>query len=872
MKEILISALNIDDYLSYQNGNLFISFNIDEVEQENIQSNYQEYQNSKIYNIAKNSGNLDYFNKIVTSFENFKAFLRDDTVMIDYTYLWDFICKPNTKLFEQGINLVILEINELNETVNFVCPTNHYSSETYKATRPTLMIIKKGNYYEPIYSYRNEEKRLKVIQTFTEMDPKLPKSIRALFKKIIKPLMLKTCLPLESMPNKYNFKHPFILNNLISELNKLEYTIINQVVNFESKVIGLVCQDSNTNSGFVPCYPSAINYTYPYVLMNEDDLFNNYNDTVQFLNNLYNKSKGSIKCRPVFKLVEDDMVVGVLTETNQFVQINSYEKLSGIKDNLDELEYNDYYNADKKTLLSNDVDSERIEIINKIKIETNLYNAFRNTIRILLNDFKNLNLREKIEEEIKSPFILYNEKLRSINAYLRELVDDKIKFVKDYEYNAMVVSEISTCIMNEQSKCFPNTSCQLGEDGICQLTIPKKNLINEKNSNENFYYDKMSDELIRYNRIKTFLFQPQTYLSFGSLGYNLRDDEIILIQSLLDKEYFEGLIPAVINKYVKNNNYDDAEPLESQVYDNNIKLNNQLANIQENEVEGVDIVKEKITSTFWKKCFPTSFNELIYEDKNKKENITYSGFYMLSDLIKLQTSNILSVGQIRLELLQEYFKYLNKYENQIVDILISEGKKTLGDQVKAKTMDFTHFIYNEDYYVTNFDVWLLLEKYRIPSIFISSKQILQSSNEEKVFVAYGDKEDNFCFIVTPLVKIDTAPKYKLIQNAEDSVVFPLNVVQDSCIDSITNAFDSKITVEDFIQSFIRENVAKKRKPTAKKRNETIIIEREDDDPIIQIQVEAEDKKENAKTKKQRNRGVVFTKKNKKRLLIIEDDE
>ena len=872
MKEILIDALNIDDYLTYQNGNLFINFNLDDLEQENNTSDYQEYQNSKIYNIAKNTGNLDYFSKIVASFENFKAFLRDDTVMIDYTYLWDFISKPNPKLFEQGVNLVILEINEFNETVNFVCPTNHYSSETYKATRPTLMIVKKGNYYEPIYSYRNEEKKLKVIQTFTEMDPKLPKSIRALFKKIIRPLMLKTCLPLESMPNKYNFKHPFILNSLIAVLNKLGYTIINQVVNFENKVIGVVCQDLNTKKGFVPCYPSAINYTYPYVLMNEDKLFVSYNDTIDFLNNLYNKSKGTIKCRPVFKVVESDSVVGLLTETNQFVQISNYEKLSSIQDSLDELEYSDYYNADKTTLLSNDVDSERIEIINKIKIETNLYNAFRNTIRILLNDFQNLNLREKIEEEIKSPYILYNEKLRSINAYLRELVDDKIKFVKDYEYNEMIVSEISTCIMNERSKCFPTTSCQVSEDGVCQLTIPKKNLINDKNNNETFYYDKMADELIRYNRIKTFLFQPQTYLSFGNLGYNLRDDEIILIQSLLEKEYFEGLVQAVINKYVKNNNYDDVEPLESQVYDNNMKLNNQLANIQENEVEGVDIIKEKISSTFWKKCFPSDFNEVIYENKNKKEHVTYIGFYVLVDLIKLKTSNILSVGQVRLELLQEYSKYLSKYETQIVDILISEGKKTLGDQVKAKTMDFTHFIYNEDYYITNFDMWLLLEKYKIPSVFISSKPILQANNEEKVFVAYGDKSDSFCFIVTPLIKIDNAPKYKLIQNAEDSVVFPLNVIQDSCIDSMTNAFDKKISVEDFIQSFRRENVVKKKKTVAKKRNETIIIEKEDDDPIIQIQVEVEDKKENAKTKKQRNRGVVFSKKNKKRLLIIEDDE
>jgi hypothetical protein len=872
MKEIIISALNIDDYLNYQNGNLFISFNVDHINNVDKEPNYEEYKNSKIYNIAKNSDNLDYFNKIVLSLENFKDFLRDDTVMVDYTYLWDLICKPNTKLFQQGINLVILEINEFNESINFICPTNHYSSETYKARRPTLMIIKKGNYYEPIYSYRNEEKKLKVVQTFTEYDPKLSKSIRALFKKIIKPLILNTCLPLESMPKKYSFKHPFILNNLISELNRLEYTIITQVVNFENKVIGVVCSDQNSR-GFIPCYPSAINYTYSYTLMNEDGLFNNYLETIHFLNNTYNKSKGKIKCRPEFKVIEENMVIGVVTETNQFVQLTNAENLSRINDNLEELEYNDFYNADKKILLSNEVDDERIEIINKIKIETNLYNAFRNTIRILLNDFKNIDLREKIEEEIKTPYILYNEKLSNINAYLKELVDDKIKFVNDYDYNSMIVSEISTCIMNEKSKCFSSSSCNVDENaGTCQLTIPKKNLINEKNNNKHFYYDKMADELIRYNRIKTFLFQPQTYLSFGNLGYNLRDDEIILIQSLLTSEYFDGLVPAVINKYVTNNTYDNVEPLISQVYDNNIKLDNQLADLEENENEGVKISKEKITSTYWKKCFPSSFVELVYQDKSKKENINYCGFYLLCDLIKSKTSSVLSIGQIRLELLQEYLKYSNKYESQIIDILISEGKKTLGDQVKAKTMDFTHFLYNEDYYITNLDVWLLLEKYKIPSIFISSKPILLSNNDNKTFVAYGEKTDDFCFIVTSLVKTDVAPKYKLIQNSEDSIYFPLKIIEDQCVDSITNAFENKISLEDFLQTFSKDNVSKK-KQIAKKRNDTIILQKEDDDPTVEIQVNVEDvKKERARTKKQQKRGVVISKKNKKRLLITEEDE
>ena len=871
MKEIIISALDIDDYLNYQNGNLFISFNVDDVNSVDKQANYEEYTNSKIYNIAKNSDNLDYFNKIVLSLENFKDFLRDDIVMVDYTYLWDLICKPNIKLFQQGVNLVILEINEFNESINFICPTNHYSSETYKARRPTLMIIKKGNYYEPIYSYRNEEKKLKVVQTFTEYDPKLSKSIRALFKKIIKPLILNACLPLESMPKKYGFKHPFILNNLISELNRLEYTIITQVVNFENKVIGVICIDQDKR-GFIPCYPSGVNYTYSYTLMNEDDLFNNYFETIHFLNNTYNKSKGRIKCRPEIKIIEDDMVIGVLTETNQFVQLSNAERLSQINDDLEELEYNDFYNADKKTLLSNELDDERIEIINKIKIETNLYNAFRNTIRILLNDFKNIVLREKIEEEIKTPYILYNEKLSNITAYLKQLVDDKIKFVKDYDYNSMVVSEISTCIMNEQSKCFPNTSCNLGENGdVCQLTIPKTNLINDKNNNKHFYYDKMADELIRYNRIKTFLFQPQTYLSFGSLGYNLRDDEIILIQSLLTSEYFDGLIPAVINKYVTNNTYDNVEPLITQLYDNNIKLDNQLANLEDYENEGVKISKEKITSNYWKKCFPSSFVELVYEDKNKKENINYTGFYLLSDLIKSKTSTVLTIGQVRLELLQEYLKYLNKYESQIIDILISEGKKTLGDQVKAKTMDFTHFLYNEDYYITNLDAWLLLEKYKIPSIFISSKPILQSNNDDKIFVAYGEKTDELCFIVTSLIKTDIAPKYKLIQNSEDSILFSLKIIEDQCLDSITNAFENKITLEEFLQTFSKDNTLKKK--VAKKRKDTIILQKEDDDPIVEIEVNLEDvKKDKARTKKQQKRGVVISKKNKKRLLIIEEDE
>ena len=43
-------------------------------------------------------------------FNNFIKYLDSDDNYIDYTYLWDIICKANKKLFPEGINLIILEI------------------------------------------------------------------------------------------------------------------------------------------------------------------------------------------------------------------------------------------------------------------------------------------------------------------------------------------------------------------------------------------------------------------------------------------------------------------------------------------------------------------------------------------------------------------------------------------------------------------------------------------------------------------------------------------------------------------------------------------------------------------------------------------
>ena len=39
------------------------------------------------------NSNTRCFSRIVSAYENFIDYLRDETITIDYTYVWDLICK-----------------------------------------------------------------------------------------------------------------------------------------------------------------------------------------------------------------------------------------------------------------------------------------------------------------------------------------------------------------------------------------------------------------------------------------------------------------------------------------------------------------------------------------------------------------------------------------------------------------------------------------------------------------------------------------------------------------------------------------------------------------------------------------------------------
>jgi hypothetical protein len=188
-------------------------------------------------------------------------------------------------------------------------------------------------------------------------------------------------------------------------------------------------------------------------------------------------------------------------------------------------------------------------------------------------------------------------------------------------------------------------------------------------------------------------------------------------------------------------------------------------------------------------------------------------------------------------------------------------------------------LYTDNYFLTTFDLWLLVQKYKIPTIFISQKFILQTKYEKHAFVGYGNRNDDFAFILIPGFRPETVPVFRLVQSVKGDAFISLNKLDSGCVDKIYEAIDNKISVDEYLEGFKKttKTTYKKKKPMGliiesdsdseknvnTKKREIII---EENSPATPEKVV---KKKKAQTKRAKSIGKTQTKKNVKASIIIE---
>ena len=782
MCNIVKQAISIDLFLKYQNGSLASIFkpqtyNMDDIDP----TKYESSQFLQRLDMG-NDMHIEYIHDTIAAYENFISFLTNESSYIDHTYLWDIVCSPNPKLFQTGCNLAIMRIREVDITddIEILCPTSVYSSILYDMRKETIILLKHDDYYEPIYLFdsivdsvdaskkkdKTNKREMNIKKTFLE-DASIHNIKEVL--QIIRNSIQKYCSPQSSMPRIYKFKRPMPVETLKIIFLKYKFEIKNQVLNYQGKTVGFWIK-ARDDGVFVPCLPSSQLPDIPIKFIDDDTLWNDYKTTRDRLKKIHSITNGEISCRPKFKVLEDGLVIGLITETNQFLMISTpTENIDS--DGIPAINDENYIIADKIITQTKVQDERRIKTIKMISLETQFYTAFRTTIRALLNRIENKNYKQQLNEIIENPRYLYKSKLETIERILRRISSKAISFKSFDEQTLLSLDEITDCFWNANDKKY----CIIQKSGEAQIIIPEKHLISGLN-NKNIYFSRCADELIRYKRIQLFMMDAKMYLNITNTEYKINPDEMIMLESLLTAEYFKSIEPYEHGKTTKIT-YEIANPIITQKYNNEITIESQremlMADKSKEDMQdiiGIECIRKNIPiigkpNSEWRSFFPKSATETELNSTVK------CSYYPIISIYTIIYNIQMTVEQVKQALANEYAKYTEKYQDGILNILRKQGKRDMINNIINGKYTLETAIASEVYYLTNLDLWVLAEGLKLPIILFHQKKLkhlLDSVNWLKLTNAENPQHQEFYFIRVPTEQDNIGnylPQYNIVKPA-----------------------------------------------------------------------------------------------------------
>ncbi len=470
------------------------------------------------------AGNLvQIFNdktKNETPFENYKHFLQQNNQLVNHTYLWDYLQRPNV-LYEGGLNIFIFEDNLL------LCPKGEDVKEFYDMNKKNIILFKHKNTYEPIVYLDGDGKGAKMKCFFDSSRPEIRKLHEIVLNGCGEQGMIRWDEVLQNTIKKYGLDQRQMVLGLGDSLmitlekiltaikqNQLKQTFIpiKQYIDGYHKVYAIGLK----NGVFLPVRPSKLYLELPYeevVDLNKLEYLN-YDDTKRYLMEISEKT--GMQCKVAEKILDRSSnqkredIIAVILENDRIVPI----KESKDRDSKVRVSSRVFY-GDVDHYIQQSVDylpDKRIEMMNKKSYEDESYQRLRFEISrfIQLKDKNSKDWKKKMLEVIDGEGMTLHQKRRRLFDMIQELVrklvvigDRKLDIVSYQKPNKRVPCFQRSLQKNGNNNHSGQLSCQddphcIVEGGKCKLFIYRKNLVDQGRDNEIFYIDRIIEELLRY--------------------------------------------------------------------------------------------------------------------------------------------------------------------------------------------------------------------------------------------------------------------------------------------------------------------------------------------------------------------------------------
>ena len=831
-KKEFLKNLSVDKFIQAQNGILLQVF---KDENKNIvESTVKNYESKS--KIIKGLVNMKVKKSIIQSYENFILFFNDPDENIDYTYIWDFVTKPKREgglFFEEGINLLIFSNpnDDITNKIELICPTNHYSKDFYDESRKTLLVYHKDGFFEPITQVYTKSTTKFAIYRFLSgtfwKDHKIWKEHTDLADTLrkIQKMLQDSCYYKSGIidKTKYDYKLNKPSQSIISQLKKIGINIenITQILNSNSQVIGLLVNYKNKNI-YIPTLYSGIVIDKKYLYINEHSVYLSYDDTKDILTEINTNSLNEIPCKPIKKVVDDNMIVGILTETNQLVPTIP-EVYQGEEEELEDLPViinkgtNNILNTDSNLMLSNEIDQERILFIKKIDMENNFYNLFRNTFKVIINYDVHKERKGNLENAVTDITNTYKEKFNYIKKQIRQILRGSVKFTEMPELLTLEdYIDLQNCLGLNKGDCKKKQYCFVRKNthGVCGLMLPKTNLYNGLDNSE-FYIEKLTDQIIRYHKIRKYLFTPRAFISFQRVNYKINKDEIVILEEILLEQYLKDIKLSEKNKYIRTKKIYDlvksekntsTKYIDSCIVTNsnikNIKMGKMVQNLVNIPEEDKKENKSKLAIIEYLNTSSCAFRFIEYIINNKIEEKV--GVSQLKDVL----INFYINANFPNDLIPYnrgsddnnwcFFSIVQWYSFQTI-----HTENVHKQPMNKKNLLISDIIMRDNYMPTEIDLLILLEHYQISCIVkTTNKRFAIAPNLGQTIKMDGNLEDTYKYII--LVSVGKKNKKTPKKNLTSTISFGLLTYDNN--ERIPNKMikkgGSSILLNTFIDAFI----------------------------------------------------------------------
>ena len=297
------------------------------------------------------------------------------------------------------------------------------------------------------------------------------------------------------------------------------------------------------------------------------------------------------------------------------------------------------------------------------------------------------------------------------------------------------------------------------------------------------------------------MFKTKIFLSFSDIKYNLHQDEIILLQSLLAGDYFDDLVPDIASKYISFNSYDNVEPNKTQKYDNEYIVPLDTAVTDDIVVQPVNDTMERVMPATDKKKLKiyhtcpvdvkNVFAKLKMKFRGGYRDIIFSNesavcsFDVALTMLRNMVSPNITNNDIKLALIKKYEELFQSYPAEIINLFNYYGYISQSKDLAKGNLTIENLIMNETYHITNFDLMIISTVYDMPMTFIAPNKYHENQRE---YLSMNIKDGKTFIIRTSGVNKykATVPKFKLLINKDKEGLLEIRELPETTIQTEIN--------------------------------------------------------------------------------------